>query len=59
MVRIRSKSYKPDPRRRKVYNRLYAQYRVLHDSFGGVRRGADLSGVMKELLDISTGGRGA
>jgi L-ribulokinase len=58
MVRIRSTSYRPDPKRRRVYNRLYAQYRVLHDSFGGVRRTANLSGVMKELLDISAGGRG-
>jgi L-ribulokinase len=58
MVRIRKRSYRPDPRRRRVYDRLYAQYRILHDSFGGVRRSSDLSGVMKELLDISAGGRG-
>jgi L-ribulokinase len=58
MVRIRKRSYRPDPRRRRIYDRLYAQYRVLHDSFGGVRRSSDLSGVMKELLDISAGGRG-
>jgi L-ribulokinase len=58
MVRIRKKSYKPDPRRRKTYDRLYAQYRVLHDSFGGVRTSANLSGVMKELLDIRAEGRG-
>jgi L-ribulokinase len=52
MARIRKRSFKPDARRRKVYDLLYAQYRLLHDSFGGVRRDADLASVMKELLAI-------
>jgi L-ribulokinase len=52
MTRLGRVSYRPDARRRRTYNRLYAQYRVLHDSFGGVRKRADLSGVMKELLEI-------
>jgi L-ribulokinase len=38
-----------------VYNRLYSQYRVLHDGFGGVRKNTDLSRVMKELLAIGAG----
>jgi L-ribulokinase len=58
MARIRKTSYKPDSRRRKVYDRIYAQYRLLHDGFGGVRKDTDLSGVMKELLDIRAEGRG-
>ena len=58
MTRLGRASYRPDPRRRKTYNRLYAQYRTLHDGFGGVRRRADLSRVMKELLDIRAEGRG-
>jgi L-ribulokinase len=45
-------AYKPKPANQKVYERLYALYRQLHDSFGGVNKSADLSAVMKELLDI-------
>jgi L-ribulokinase len=52
MVRLKPAAFRPDPRRRRIYNRLYAQYRILHDSFGGVNRASDLSGVMKELLAI-------
>jgi L-ribulokinase len=58
MASIRRRAYRPDSRRRKVYDRLYAQYRVLHDGFGGVRRDTDLSQVMKELLAIKAEGRG-
>jgi L-ribulokinase len=58
MARIRKTSYKPDPRHRKVYDRIYTQYRLLHDGFGGVRSNTDLSNVMKELLDIRAEGRG-
>jgi L-ribulokinase len=53
MTTLRKVSYKPDARRRRTYNRIYAQYLVLHDGFGGVRKNADFSGVMKELLAIS------
>lgn len=45
-------AYKPKPANQKVYERLYSLYRQLHDSFGGVNKSADLSSVMKELLDI-------
>ena len=45
-------AYKPVPANRKIYDRLHALYRRLHDSFGGVNKAADLSGVMKELLAI-------
>jgi len=31
---------------------LYALYRTLHDAFGGVKKEADLSGVMKELIRL-------
>ena len=58
MTRLGRSAYRPDPRRRRTYNRLYAQYRTLHDGFGGVRRRADLSRVMKELLTIQAGARG-
>jgi L-ribulokinase len=59
MTRLKRVTYRPDPRRRAVYNRLYALYRDLHDGFGGVRPRADLSGVMKVLLTIQAESRPA
>jgi L-ribulokinase len=53
MTTLRKISYKPDARRRRTYNRLYGQYLVLHDGFGGVRKNVDFSRVMKELLSLS------
>ncbi|HEY1849294.1 MAG TPA: ribulokinase [Opitutaceae bacterium] len=55
MVRLAPQSYRPDARRRKVYDRLYAQYRLLHDGFGGVSDASDLTNSMKELLAIRAG----
>ena len=45
-------AYKPKAANQKTYNELYAIYRQLHDSFGGVNKSADLSRVMKDLLAI-------
>jgi L-ribulokinase len=53
MTSLRKVAYRPDPGRRRTYGRLYRQYMILHDGFGGVRRSAGLAGVMKELLAIS------
>ena len=44
MAHLRSEVYKPNPQARKVYDRLYAEYDLLHDYFG--RGGND---VMKRL----------
>ena len=52
MTSLRDTRYEPDPARQAVYDRLYRLYRDLHDSFGGLSRAADLSGVMKDLLDL-------
>ena len=52
MTSVKSESYKPIAANKKVYDQLYGLYRKLHDSFGGVTRNADLSGVMKELIGI-------
>ena len=52
MTSLRETRYEPDPGRRAVYDRLYRLYRDLHDSFGGLNRAADLSHVMKDLLDL-------
>ena len=52
MTSLKSDSFKPIPEHRKVYDELYALYRELHDSFGGLTESANLSQVMKRLLDI-------
>lgn len=52
MTFLEKKQYKPLRANQKVYNDLYRLYRKLHDSFGGLDKQADLSGVMKELLAI-------
>ena len=52
MTSLKQESYQPTPMHRTVYDELYALYRELHDSFGGLTKSADLSKVMKSLLDI-------
>ncbi|HLX97103.1 MAG TPA: ribulokinase [Roseiarcus sp.] len=52
MTSLKQESYRPNAGRRAVYDQLYALYRELHDSFGGLTKSADLSNVMKTLLDI-------
>ena len=47
MSKVRADSYKPDPAAAATYDRLYAEYKTLHDYFG---RGAN--GVMKRLKEI-------
>ncbi len=44
MASVRSEHYTPDPKAQKIYDRLYADYVILHDTFG---RGAN--DVMKRL----------
>jgi L-ribulokinase len=52
MTSLKPAHYQPKPENRTVYDRLYALYRELHDSFGGLTRSADLSRVMKTLIEI-------
>jgi L-ribulokinase len=52
MTSLQKVSYKPSAGRQKTYQQLYGLYRQLHDSFGGLNKNADLSGVMKELLSL-------
>ncbi len=47
MTRLKRIRYTPHPGRRRIYDRLYAEYRRLHDGFGGRAAAADYSGVMK------------
>ncbi len=52
MTSLKPEHYQPKGENRTVYDRLYALYRELHDSFGGLTRSADLSRVMKTLIEI-------
>jgi L-ribulokinase len=52
MTSIKPKQYRPDAAAQKTYGELYALYRQLHDSFGGLNKSADLSRVMKNLLAL-------
>jgi L-ribulokinase len=52
MTSLKPESYRPVAENRAVYDQLYALYRELHDAFGGLTKSADLSQVMKKLLDI-------
>jgi L-ribulokinase len=53
MSSLKEKRFDPDPEARPIYDELYALYRELHDSFGGVEGArADLGSFMKRLLVI-------
>jgi L-ribulokinase len=52
MTSVKPLQYKPRPAARKTYDSLYRLYMSLHDAFGGVNKAADLSGVMRELIEI-------
>ena len=52
MTSVKPIRYTPNPEAKAVYDRLYRLYRQLHDAFGGVNKSADLSHVMKELIQI-------
>ena len=53
MGKLRDEVYVPIPENQAAYDKLYAEYAVLHDYFG---RGAN--DVMKRLKDIRKGARG-
>jgi len=52
MTSIKPQVWEPKPENQKIYERLYSLYLQLHNAFGGVTRSADLSGVMKDLIEI-------
>jgi L-ribulokinase len=53
MPRLKDEVYRPDPAASAVYDKLFAEYRVLHDYFG---RGEN--DVMKRLKDLKARARG-
>ena len=52
MTSLKPVRYEPEPGNARLYDALYALYRQLHDAFGGVNQAADLSRVMKTLIDL-------
>ena len=52
MTRLKDIHYEPKPENVRAYDQIYALYRQVHDAFGGVNKAADLSGVMKSLIDL-------
>ena len=54
MAALRQRTYKPDPAAQKAYAALYAEYVLLHDTFG---RGAN--DVMKRLKQIKIAAKGS
>jgi L-ribulokinase len=52
MTSLKPMRFEPIAENRAVYDQLYRLYRDLHDSFGGLTRSADLSQVMKTLMEI-------
>jgi L-ribulokinase len=58
MTGLKKKVYKPDPKARRVYARLYPLYRQLHDALGTRDHEGNLHNVMKDLLAIRAEVRG-
>jgi L-ribulokinase len=58
MTGVQDRVFEPIPENQRVYDRLFGLYRQLHDAFGVPRHTADLSGLMKELLNIRDTARG-
>jgi L-ribulokinase len=52
MTSLKPVGYEPDPARHEIYTQLYRLYRRVHDAFGGIDRQADLSRVMKDLIEL-------
>lgn len=52
MTGVKDEVYRPEPDAVAVYDRLYALYSDLHDSFGKVKRHPDLHGAMKAMIRI-------
>jgi L-ribulokinase len=52
MTGVQDKVYTPQPDSAAVYEQLYRVYKQVHDAFGISGHTADVSKVMKQLLDI-------
>jgi L-ribulokinase len=56
MCGVKGATYKPISENHRVYQKLYALYKQLHDAFGIESYHSKLANVMKELLDIKDSG---
>jgi len=52
MTGMRERVFRPIPENQRIYNRLFALYKRLHDAFGVPGRKDDPADVMKQLLEI-------
>jgi L-ribulokinase len=52
MTGVKLTGFEPSEENVRVYKRLYAVYRQLHDAFAGSHRDAPLASTMKELIAI-------
>jgi L-ribulokinase len=52
MTGMRERVFRPIPENQRIYNRLFALYKCLHDAFGVPGRKDDPADVMKQLLEI-------
>jgi L-ribulokinase len=52
MTGMRERVFRPIPENQRIYNRLFALYKRLHDAFGVPGRKDDPADVMKQLLQI-------
>jgi len=52
MAHVKPMVYEPIAANVAIYKQLFELYTQLHDAFGGVKRDVDLSGVMKQLIEI-------
>lgn len=52
MTACHPRVFTPNPESQKVYDRIFALYREIHDAFGVKGTQSDLFGVLKELLTI-------
>jgi L-ribulokinase len=59
MTGVLDEGFEPMPAHVRVYDRLYAQYRKLHDAFGKAGHSEELGSVMKELLALRDEVRGS
>jgi len=57
MTGVKSTVYRPNRKAVAVYEKLYALYRTLHDSFGTPKPKTNLYHVMKELIEIRDGAK--
>ncbi len=58
MTGVQETTFAPIPENQKIYDRLYALYRRLHDAFGVENQRDDLYDVMKTLLEIRDTAKG-